>query len=153
MICQAYGPGGVPAESGQAAGSTSSPSALSRGPSGAYACSISLTDSSWIGSACVLRGVFAKDAVPRLRSWPTKVASTSQVTEGGWPSRSQTSTRTRPWTTTGSPRRIDSATLRPSERQQFTVYQDVLPSTQVSPLRHLGVQPSRNDAHFVSPTS
>ena len=81
------------------------PPASSCGPSRSKPCT------SCFDLLAVLGGVGALAAgltrrnrlVPRLRSCPTKVASTTWVTDGGWPSRSQTSIRSLPWTTTASP--------------------------------------------------
>src|SRR4051794_32936442 len=72
------------------------------------------------------------------------MASTTTVVEL-WPSsRSQTSVRSRPCTSTGSPLCTESRTLSASPRQQLTANHDVGPSTQ-SPfrLRIRGVEPTR----------
>ena len=69
-----------------------------------------------------------KTVVPWARSWPTDVATTSHDV-CGFPSRSQTSATSRPWTTTGSPLCREAATWRASRFHTLTVCQDVVPFT------------------------
>src|SRR3954454_6942440 len=74
-------------------------------------------------------------------------ASTTGLTEVLPSSRSHTSVRSRPCTSTGSPLRTESRTWSASVRQQVTENHDVGPSTQ-SPLRRRirGVDPTRRFA-------
>src|SRR3954467_6616911 len=59
---------------------------------------------------------------PRLRSWPTRVASTCSVVLAGPSSGLQVSVRSRPCTINGSPLRTESRMWSASARQAVTEY-------------------------------
>src|SRR4051795_8079457 len=74
----------------------------------------------------------SKALVPRLRSWPTKAASISNVVISTPALLVQTWALSLPCTTTGSPRRRERSQFSARERQAFTAYHWVSPSSQVS---------------------
>src|SRR6478609_4943673 len=98
-------------------------------------------------------GVRVNALVPRLRSCPRWVASTSNARTSTFSLLTYVCSWSRPVTTTGSPRCSEVAAFSASERQTLTVYHWVIPSDQFSVrrLKRRGVQASRKLATGTSP--